>query len=39
MTRLLAITATALAIGLAPAMATENSSQPTKPPTASTTSP
>ena len=39
MTRLLAITVTALAMGLAPAMATENSSPPTQPPTANTTSP
>lgn len=39
MTRLLAITVTAMALGLTPAMATENSSQPTKPPTANTTSP
>jgi hypothetical protein len=39
MTRLLAIAATVLALGLAPAMATENSSQPTKPPTANTISP
>src|SRR5262245_5841541 len=37
MTRLLAITVTAL--GLAPAIATENSSQPAKPPAANTTSP
>jgi len=39
MTRLLAITVSALALGLAPAMATENSSQPTKPPTANTIPP
>ncbi len=39
MTRLLAITVTALAMGLAPAMATESSSPTTKPPTANTVSP
>jgi hypothetical protein len=39
MTRLLAITVTALAMGLVPAMATENSSPPTQPPTANTVSP
>jgi hypothetical protein len=39
MTRLLAITVTALALGLAPAMAAETSSPPTKPPTANAVPP
>ena len=39
MNRLLAITVTALAMGLAPAMATEDSLPPTKPPTANTVPP
>ena len=39
MNRLLAITVTALAMGLTPAMATEDSLPPTKPPTANTVPP
>jgi hypothetical protein len=39
MTRLLAITVTTLAMGLTPAMATENSLPPSKPPTANTVPP
>jgi hypothetical protein len=39
MTRLLAITVIALALGLAPAMAAETSSPPAKPPTANTVPP